>query len=135
MKKILLIIFGSIAALVLIYVLIWGYIGYQRAQYVKDHEEIETQVISTDSITLALRVRFQAAIAHLDMLKDKNDSLMNAKNKDINILKAEISAITSKYQLNGNDAQMANDLINKLDDKLDSCEEEITDLKFNQSHK
>lgn len=107
----------------------WGYLIWEKSKSNQEKEQLQTQVITTDSSKTAVEEQFQAALARLDNLKSINDSLVRSKDKEISDMKARIQSILNKTNATTAELAEARQLIGQLNSQIEVYRTEIERLQ------
>jgi len=108
------------------------YLLFKKNQLTQQNQQTSVQL---DSVTLdrnKLDDQFKAAAVQLDAMTTKNaelDSQLHGKDGEIARLKSQISGILSNSHATQNDLKKARQLINTLNGKVRSYEEQIAELE------
>lgn len=111
----------------------WGYIIYDRNNTRQNTENLTSQIITIDSAKNELKRELDDATLRLDALKTSNakaDSLLQTKDKDIQLLKSKVQAILNDKNATVEELAEAKRLIGQLKGNIDSYTAEIESLKL-----
>ncbi len=131
-KKNTWIFIGAIALLLLGNI----YLFVSRNKVMEQRDEAMSQVDTTTSSLHNVQNEYDAALARLDQLTSENaqlDSMVNGKDSEIGKIKSQIQKLLSSGKKNSADLKKARTMIEQLNSTVKSYEEQIAQLKDENS--
>lgn len=131
-KKNTWIFIGAIALLLLGNI----YLFVSRNKVMEQRDEALSQVDTTTSSLHNVQNEYDAALARLDQLTSENaqlDSMVNGKDSEIGKIKSQIQKLLSSGKKNSADLKKARTMIEQLNSTVKSYEEQIAQLKDENS--
>jgi hypothetical protein len=110
----------------------WGYIIWDKSKSKEKEQQLNMQIINSDSLKSELQAELNDATMRIDALKTTNaraDSLIRTKDKDIEDLKTRVQAILGNQNVTSQQLLDAKALINKLKENILAYTAEIEKLK------
>jgi predicted nuclease with TOPRIM domain len=108
------------------------YLLLDRNKMNDKNEELNEQVSSVSNNKASVETEYNAALARLDKMKGESvqsDSLLSARNEEVEDLKLKIKTILSKENASAAEISQANSMITQLNKKITSFQEQIVSLK------
>jgi septal ring factor EnvC (AmiA/AmiB activator) len=112
------------------------YLFMSRNKVMNQRDEALSQVDTTTSSLHNVQTEYDAALARLDQLTSENaqlDSMINNQDSDIGKMKSQIQRLLSSGKKNSADLKKARVLIEQLNNTVKSYEEQIAELKDQNS--
>ena len=112
------------------------YLFISRNKAMEQRDEALSQVDTTTTSLHNVQNEYDAALARLDQLTSENaqlDSMVNGKDSEIGKMKSQIQRLLSSGKKNSSDLKKARALIEQLNSTVKSYEEQIAQLKDENS--
>jgi hypothetical protein len=110
----------------------WAYFMWDKSKNTQAKEELQTKLTSSDSTNNVLQTEYNAALQRLDELTTVNesmDSLVKARNGEIEAMKSNIQKLLRKDKKSAADLAEAKRLIGELNTQINGYVQEIEKLK------
>ena len=110
----------------------WGYLVFDKSKSKETTNQLQAQLITTDSNRNAVQNEYNAALQRLDELTSMNtslDSLVKTKNSEVASLKSRIQSLLNKQNKTAADLAEAKRLINELNGKISDYIAEVETLR------
>jgi hypothetical protein len=110
----------------------WGYLVFDKSKSKETTNQLQAQLITTDSNRNAVQNEYNSALQRLDELTSMNtslDSLVKTKNSEVASLKSRIQSLLNKQNKTAADLAEARRLINELNGKISDYIAEVETLR------
>jgi hypothetical protein len=110
----------------------WGYIIWDKSKTRELTNQLQAQLVTSDSGKNVLQNEYNSALQRLDELTSMNsslDSLVKTKNSEVDNLKARIKSLLNKQNKTAADLVEARRLIDELNGKITSYVQEVEVLR------
>jgi hypothetical protein len=110
----------------------WGYLVFDKSKSKETTNQLQSQLMTSDSSKNLLQNEYNSALQRLDELTSMNtslDSLVKTKNSEVASLKSRIQSILNKQNKTAADLAEAKRLINELNGKVSDYIAEVETLR------
>jgi hypothetical protein len=110
----------------------WGYLVFDKSKTKETTNQLQSQLVTSDSSKNLLQNEYNSALQRLDELTSMNtslDSLVKTKNSEVASLKSRIQSILNKQNKTAADLAEAKRLITELNGKISDYIAEVETLR------